>query len=403
MPTTRSLEIDIFRGLALVFIVVDHISGSALAWTTLRNFGIADATEVFVFLAGVVTAIAYGKIASRQGSATADRRFMRRSTEIYRAFVIAALLIAASGGLLYWLQMDTPSVGGSQIKDFIAAPWRSLGEVLTLQRQPFLADILPMYAFFALLAPLAIRLAQRSAPMLLLASALLWLAAPLLGDYLPSVTLPYWAFNPFAWQFLFVMGVIAGAAPWVMEAPQGKTRLGLTVAAIIVVALGAIFSLFSYHESVREVFLSSWFEKGIGTFSKRDASAVRLINFLAMAWLMYLAVRRGWLTAVLHRIRAVAIIGRNGLVCFVGGAVISVWAEALSFAMARGAPVWPLNLTADLCAIAALFLLAYVRESLRSRARQGALAHPAPKPATPLFQAVPAVPVIAREGSGQRS
>ena len=66
MANQRSLEIDVFRGLVLIFIVVDHISGSVLAWTTLRNFAIADATEVFVFLAGLVTAMAYTGLARRR-------------------------------------------------------------------------------------------------------------------------------------------------------------------------------------------------------------------------------------------------------------------------------------------------------------------------------------------------
>src|SRR5690606_34380469 len=207
--------------------------------------------------------------------------------------------------------------------------------------------------------PLAIRLATRSPALLLLGSALVWLVAPWLGGYLPNVKMPYWAFNPFAWQFLFVMGVIAGVVPGVLELPGRKARVAITVAACGIVLAGAVFSLFSYHASLRELFLSSWFEKGIGTFTKRDASAIRLVNFLAIAWLVYWAVNKGWLASLLQKISAVAVVGRNGLVCFVGGAVISIWAEALSFTLAGGTPVWPLNLVADVFAVGALFALAY--------------------------------------------
>ena len=35
----RDLRIDFFRGLALIFIFVDHIPGNRLADLTLRNFG----------------------------------------------------------------------------------------------------------------------------------------------------------------------------------------------------------------------------------------------------------------------------------------------------------------------------------------------------------------------------
>lgn len=395
--TQRSLEIDIFRGLALIFIVVDHISGGVLAWTTLRNFAIADATEVFVFLAGVVTVMAYGNIAARRGVEEADRRFLRRSGEIYRAFVVTALLMFACGALLLWWQLDTPSLGSSQVKAFVAAPWRSLWEVITLQRQPFLSDILPMYAFFALLAPLAIRLARYSWVQLLSVSVGIWLLAPWFGQYLPSVTMPHWAFNPLGWQLVFVLGLIAGMYPTLPERPAAPVRRFITVAACVVALLAAVFSLFSYHQAIREIFLPMWFEKGIATFSKPNASAVRIASFLAIAWLMYGVVRRGWLQPLFRRMQPVAVVGRNGLVCFVGGAVISILAEALSFRLSGGQPVWPYNLLVDLCALAALFALAYGWEAGRKRVRaaaqrksSAALASPATVMLTPLAARIPA-------------
>jgi OpgC protein len=41
----RDARVDFFRGLALVFIFVDHIPGNALGHFTLRNFGFADAAD----------------------------------------------------------------------------------------------------------------------------------------------------------------------------------------------------------------------------------------------------------------------------------------------------------------------------------------------------------------------
>ncbi len=369
MQTDRSLEIDIFRGLALIFIVVDHISGGVLAWTTLRNFAIADATEVFVFLAGTVTAIAYTRLAGKKSQAEADKRFWRRSWEIYRAFLVTAALMFVAGGLLLLWGMNTPSLGGTQVKHFIADPLRTVYQVATLQRQPFLSDILPMYAFFALLAPLAIRLAQKSWMWLLVASAGLWMAAPWLGQFLPTTVIPHWTFNPFAWQAVFVLGLIAGLYPELARRPGKTASRAITVAACAVVVAGAIFSLFSYHEGLREIFLSSWFEKGMQTFSKSNASAVRIINFLAIAWLMYAVVQRGWLSGLFQRMKLVALVGKNGLVCFVGGAVISIMAEAMSFALSGGEPVWHYALLADFAAIAALIGLALLRESLLARQR----------------------------------
>jgi hypothetical protein len=50
--TQRLVELDFFRGLVLLVIVVDHIGGSMLSRVTLHAFALNDAAEVFVFLGG---------------------------------------------------------------------------------------------------------------------------------------------------------------------------------------------------------------------------------------------------------------------------------------------------------------------------------------------------------------
>lgn len=61
----RDLRIDFFRGLALLFIFIDHVPDNVLARFTLRNFGFADAAEVFVLLAGFSAVLAYGRTFER--------------------------------------------------------------------------------------------------------------------------------------------------------------------------------------------------------------------------------------------------------------------------------------------------------------------------------------------------
>ena len=83
---SRLIELDFFRGLVLLIIVVDHIGGSILSRVTLHAYALCDAAEVFVFLGGFATATAYAALAERRNEATARSRFLRRSLEIYRAF-----------------------------------------------------------------------------------------------------------------------------------------------------------------------------------------------------------------------------------------------------------------------------------------------------------------------------
>src|SRR5207245_9615879 len=46
----RELRLDLFRGLALWLIFIDHLPPSLLTWFTLRIYGFSDATEIFIFL-----------------------------------------------------------------------------------------------------------------------------------------------------------------------------------------------------------------------------------------------------------------------------------------------------------------------------------------------------------------
>ncbi len=86
--SARSASIDFLRGLALIVIALDHVPHSALAHFTLHTYAYCDAAEVFVFLGGYASAAAYCATAARGGSAKAQRRFLKRTREIYRAYLL---------------------------------------------------------------------------------------------------------------------------------------------------------------------------------------------------------------------------------------------------------------------------------------------------------------------------
>ena len=67
VPAGRDLRLDLFRGLALWFIFLDHIPGNVVNWVTIRNYGFSDAAEVFVFISGYTAAIVYGRLLVRDG------------------------------------------------------------------------------------------------------------------------------------------------------------------------------------------------------------------------------------------------------------------------------------------------------------------------------------------------
>jgi hypothetical protein len=52
----RDLRLDLFRGVALWLIFLDHIPENVVNWFTIRNYGFSDATEIFIFISGYTAA-----------------------------------------------------------------------------------------------------------------------------------------------------------------------------------------------------------------------------------------------------------------------------------------------------------------------------------------------------------
>ena len=243
-PPSRLLELDFFRGLVLLFIVVDHIGGSILSRFTLHAYALCDAAEVFVFLGGFATATAYATLAERRTEAAARHRFVRRSFEIYRAFLVTAGLMLLVSAVLIAFSIDAPNLTITDLDDLIDAPLAALRDILLLRRQPYLASVLPMYAFFALSVPLVLPLARRRPWSLLAGSLALWAAARSLGGYLPAVEETQWDFNPLAWQLLFVLGVLVRCQPVYQKISAHPAGWLVGMLAFGIVVTAAYYKLF---------------------------------------------------------------------------------------------------------------------------------------------------------------
>lgn len=349
--TQRSLAIDFFRGLALVVIMLDHIPNSLLSHVTLHRYAFCDAAEIFVFVGGYATAAAYEAIRARHGEGAAAWRFVRRGGEIYRAFLLSAALMIGLGLALRGLGVDTPDVDATEAATFARRPLGMLVDIVSLRRQPFLSSVLPMYALFACAAPLAIGGARRMPWFTAAASVGVWCAAPALAQGLPSAYPEGWAFNPFAWQVLFVAGALARLHPLDPAFLRGPRAVTLTRLACGV-ALACAFWC---------VFLSASPAPG---YEKQNLGFVRVLNFGALAWLAAWLGARGAIAPLARRLPALVRIGRRSLPCFVGGACISLALDALLRPMflsglplphaLQPIPTWFLGGIDDLCAIVLL-------------------------------------------------
>ncbi len=105
----RDIRLDLFRGLALWFIFVDHIPTNVVSWFTVRNYGFSDATEIFVFISGYTAVIAYARMMQREGWVRAAARVYRRVWQLYVAHILLFMAFAAQ---IVWVSIarDMPSL-----------------------------------------------------------------------------------------------------------------------------------------------------------------------------------------------------------------------------------------------------------------------------------------------------
>ena len=352
---SRLVELDFFRGLVLLIIVVDHIGGSILSRVTLHAYALCDAAEVFVFLGGFTTATAWIALCTRRTEAAARQRFVRRAFEIHRAFVVTALLMLLVSAILQACNVDAPNLTIADLDDMASAPAGALRDIVLLRRQPYLAGVLPMYMLFALAAPLALPLARTRPWLLLAASVALWAVAPHAGPLLPHAPDAQWDFNPLAWQLMFVLGVLARTQPTFEHVRTHRLGWIASVAAIAVVAAAA-------HYRIDHAQLA------VGGDLKRNLAWFRIANFIGIAWLVAHVIRLGWAKRIARALPWVCAVGRNGLLCFVAGAVISLVVDSVLYWYTDGYLNVPAGLAADAVALGALLFVARCAETQKAPA-----------------------------------
>ncbi len=201
----RDTRIDVLRGLALLLIFVDHIPGNVLGLFTLRNFGFSDAAELFVLLSGFSSMIAYGRVFERAGGLAGLRRILFRCLRIYMfqiGMLLAMVAIVQVG--ISWFGWHAGEIGP------LMHGMSGFRRGLSLQAVPSNLNILPLYLVLMGAFPV-FWLGLRRWPMrALLVSCGVWVAA----NEIPGFNLVNWLdgqgwyFNPFAWQFLFVIAML---------------------------------------------------------------------------------------------------------------------------------------------------------------------------------------------------
>lgn len=285
----RDLRLDFFRGLALIFIFLDHIPANRLSWLTVRNFGFSDATEIFVFISGYTAVVAYGGAMHRFGFRRTAARVLHRVWRLYTAHIF--LFVVFTAQIAYVAQSTGNSMFSEEMKivGFLNEPHVNLVQALMLKFRPVNMDVLPLYIVLLIAFPVLLWVMQRRVAATLLASSSLWLVANKAGWNFPAYPEGGWAFNPLCWQLLFVLG--AGMA-LVRSAPPlraGVIRF-LWIAAPAYLAFSFIVVL-GWNVPQLAALVPDALARSMYPINKGNLDVLRLVHFLALAFVVSRLVR----------------------------------------------------------------------------------------------------------------
>ena len=200
------MRIDLFRGLALWLIFIDHMSPDVLTWFTIRNYGFSDAAEIFIFISGYTAAFVYGRVMRESGFVIATARVMRRVWQIYVAHVFIVFVLLGEIAYVATTSANPFYSEEMHVLDFLRQPGVVLLQTLLLRFRPLNIDVLPLYVVLMFFLPVILWVMKWRADAMMALSVVLYALTWYFDWYLSAYPNGYWAFNPFAWQMLFVFG-----------------------------------------------------------------------------------------------------------------------------------------------------------------------------------------------------
>ena len=300
----RRPELDALRGLFLVWMTLTHLPTRASDLVN-QPFGFVSSAEGFVFLSALLTARLYIRkaVTDEEGLRA---KLWKRALHIYGYHV---LLLVLAFTLVAWVGVHTHRVALTNLLSFyLAHPVTAIIGSLLLIYCPPLLDILPMYVIFLCASPYILAFAARRGWRLLLAgSTLIWIFAQLglrtwihwLVVHVTGLKIPLQetgAFNLFAWQAVWLLGMWIGARS---ADPSPAGGLPFRHLPRYAYPIAAFICLFFF--GIRHQWLS-WFSPSLTPdalgllLDKWQIGALRAVNLIAFSIVLY------WLRKPVKRI-----------------------------------------------------------------------------------------------------
>jgi hypothetical protein len=255
-PSSRDSRVDLLRGLAIVFVVVNHLGMTSLFQIlTQEAVGFVSGAELFVLFSGLVVGMVYGPRVKEDFGTVVDLT-SKRAGKLYvtalivlvGVFLVSLLPIFRTDALTTFVDQGTGGAGhdgAGRTYDLYAGmeslfqfpvPPQVLPAILLLQFGPWQFNVMGLYVVLLLVSPLILWALNRGKA--------IWVLVATLGVYAVGTATRFRllpsqfedSFPLLVWQVLFVIGLVAGyhrraivgwlsARTWVVAACTGLAFL----------------------------------------------------------------------------------------------------------------------------------------------------------------------------------
>jgi hypothetical protein len=352
--SSRDLRLDFFRGLALIFIFIDHIPENVLSYFTIQAVQFFDAAEVFIFISGYTAALVYGRTLAFQGSLYATARILSRAWQLYVAHIFLFMMFIAEVSYTVTTFNNPMYNDEMRVGDFLDEPHVAIVRALLLEFQPTFLDILPLYILLLVIFPVILLGLYRRPLTVLIPSFALYLAVQVTNLSVPAYPEGHvWYFNPLAWQFLFIAGAGLGLGGG-DERRWSRLQRKVLPLTIIVVVIGFVVKLSWTIHGVWDPF-PGLFLKELWPVNKSNLSPIRLIPFFAMVGVVATLVPAGAVILRSAVAKPLVLCGQQSLEIFCLGILLSALAH---FVLSEYSTAIGLQLAVNLAGILAMCLTA---------------------------------------------
>jgi hypothetical protein len=363
----RELRLDLFRGLALWLIFIDHLPPNLLTWFTIRNYGFSDATEIFIFISGYTAAFVYGRAMLESGFVVATARILRRVWQIYVAHVFLFTIFLAEISYVA-TRFENPLYSEEMgIMDFLKQPDVTIVQALLLRFRPVNMDVLPLYIVLMLFLPVILWLMKWRADIALALSVALYALTWQFDWYLSAYPNGFWAFNPLAWQLLFVFGAwcALGGASRMSQILSSRITLWICFAYLFAAFCVTMTWYFPQlgHLMPRRV------EQWMYPINKTDLDVLRFAHFLALAAITVRFLPRDWPGLRSPWLRPLILCGQHSLEIFCLGVFLAFAGHFLLAEISGGAGM---HFVVSISGILIMWAMAWVISWYKHSADKGA-------------------------------